>query len=39
MNMNPYLGFRKAVNFKSCSLNYSDVVQRIKVKNINQYDA
>ena len=31
--MNPYLGFRKAVNFKSfCFFNYSDVVQRIKVK-------
>ena len=32
MNMNPYLGFRKEVNFKSLYFNYSDVVQRIKVK-------
>ena len=32
MNMNPYLGFRKVVNFKSLFFfNYSDVVQRIKV--------
>jgi hypothetical protein len=35
MNMNPYFGFRKAVNFKPLFFfNYSDVVQRIKVKNI-----
>ena len=32
MNMNPYLGFRKVVNFKSLFFfNYSDVAQRIKV--------
>ena len=32
MNMNPYLGFRMVVNFKSLFFfNYSDVVQRIKV--------
>ena len=39
MNMNPYLGFRKAVNFKSFFSNYSDVVQESKWKNINKYDA
>jgi len=33
MNMNPHLGFRKAVNFKSFFFfNFSDVVQRIKGK-------
>ena len=32
MNMNPYFGFRKAVNFKSVFLHYSNVVLRIKVK-------
>ena len=31
MNMNPYLGFGKAVNSNSLFFNYSDVVQRIKV--------
>lgn len=32
------MNFRKAVNFKSPSpSNYSDVVLRIKVKNINKY--
>ena len=37
MNMNPYFGFRKAVNFKPLFFfNYSDVVQRIKVKNIKK---
>jgi hypothetical protein len=35
--MNPYLGYRKAVNLKYFFFfNYSDVAQRIKVKNINK---
>ena len=37
MNMNPYLGFRKAVNFKSFFFfNYSEVVQRFKVKKYKE---
>ena len=40
MNMNPYLGFIKAVNFKSFFINYiyMQAVQRFKGENINKYD-
>jgi hypothetical protein len=40
MNLNPYLGFRKAVNFKFVFFSIIQMMYKeLKWKNINKYDA
>ena len=38
MNMNPYLGFRKAVNFKFPPPPIIQMYKGLKYRYINQYD-